>query len=125
MRFRFQGSRSVIAGTLVALFLALSFNAHACLVPLFDAPGSAMTNGCSAPGEQPVRQFCETYKTLAVQSVDESKTGMDIQIICAASIDRGLSPVHSGTAFHDGRFLAPSAIDPPRDLLLEASVLRI
>jgi|SRR5581483_5944255 hypothetical protein len=123
MRFRFQGSRSVIAGTLVVLFLALSFNAHACLVPLFNASGSAMTNGCSAPDEQPVWQFCDTYKTLGVQSTDESTAGIDSQSICVAILD--LSTPLLGAASHGGRLSEHPAVGPPLDLLLKTSVLRI
>jgi hypothetical protein len=123
MRLRSHGFRSLIAGTLVVLFLALSFNAHACLVPLFNASGSAMTNGCSTPDEQPVRQFCDTYKTLGVQSTDESTEGIDSQIICAAILD--LSTPLLGAASHGGRLSEHPAVGPPRDLLLKTSVLRI
>lgn len=123
MRLRSQGVRSLTAGTIVALFLALSFNAHACLVPLFSASGAAMANGCSSPDEQPVRQFCETYKTLAVQSSDELTPGIDSQIICTASGD--VSAPDLGTAVSGGWWSEHPAAGPPPDLLLKTVVLRI
>lgn len=116
--------RSGLAGTLVVLFLALSFNAYACLVPLFNASSAAMTSGCSTPDEQPVRQFCDTYKTLGVQSTDESTAGTDSQIICAAILD--LSTPRRGLAvYYVGRLSEHPAVGPPCDLLLKTSVLRI
>ena len=81
MRIRSHRALSVLAGTLIVLFFALSFNAYACLLPVNDATATSMGNGCSTPEEQPVSQFCDTFKTLGVQSTDTLHLNSDYQTI--------------------------------------------
>jgi hypothetical protein len=123
MRVCFQDSRSVIAGTIVVLFLALSFNAYACLLPVNGITATAMENGCSTPDEQPQRQFCDVFKTLNVQSTVEFHSTFDNQTICSedtASLSLLLSLASPGSRLYDH-----PADGPPQDLLLKISVLRI
>jgi hypothetical protein len=109
--------------SLILLFAGLSFNAYACLLPLFDIPASTMGSGCSTPDEQPVRQFCDAFKTLSVESGVELFAYPDSQTISsedAASLFRLL--IHaSATSFSSDH--PPES--PPQDILLRISVLRI
>ena len=52
----------------ICLFLALSFNAYACLVPIFGPLQTTQKTDCAKPGQEPVSQFCDGFKTLALQS---------------------------------------------------------
>src|SRR5438445_8849393 len=58
-----------IAATLTVVYLLLSFNAYACLLPM--AVGAVMEQGsdCAKPQEQPARQQCDAFKTISVQTV--------------------------------------------------------
>ena len=58
-----------IAVTLAVVYLLLSFNAYACLLPM--SGGAVMEKGsdCAKPQEQPARQQCDAFKTLSVQTV--------------------------------------------------------
>ena len=60
----------LLALFLIGLFLAFSFNAYACVVPVYTNMPVTQTQGsdCTMPGEEPVTQFCDGFKTLAVQS---------------------------------------------------------
>lgn len=53
---------------LIGLFLAFSFNAYACMVPVFAKMPVTQVSDCTMPGEEPVTKFCDGFKTLAVQS---------------------------------------------------------
>src|SRR5437867_9709388 len=75
-------ARGFLAGFVVLLFLGLSFNAYACLVPLFGASDVTMGSACSAPEEQLVRQFCDVFKTLGVQSSPEFQPAIDSLTFC-------------------------------------------
>ena len=59
----------LIAATLAALYVLLSFNAYACLLPM--AGGAMMEKGsdCAKPQEQPAGRLCDAFKTLGVQTV--------------------------------------------------------
>jgi len=57
-----------MAVALVILFFAFSFNAYACLLPINGGPVTGMQNGCPDSQEQPVRQICDSFKTLGVQA---------------------------------------------------------
>ena len=57
-----------LAVFLISLFLLLSFNAYACLVPMFDSMQVSQAKDCAVPGEEPISQFCDGFKTLALQS---------------------------------------------------------
>lgn len=72
MREGFNYSRSFLAATIAVFLLAFSFNAYACLLPLSGTTDAAMANGCSTPVEQPVRQLCDAFKILGVESSSQS-----------------------------------------------------
>ena len=72
MRLGSHYFRSFLAATIVVFLLAFSFNAYACLLPLAGTTDASMANGCSTPEEQPVRQLCDAFKTLGVESSPQS-----------------------------------------------------
>lgn len=53
---------------LIGLFLAFSFNAYACVVPVYPDVSPTQGRDCAVPGEEPISQFCDGFKTLALQS---------------------------------------------------------
>lgn len=124
MRVRFHHARSVLGCTLVVLYVALSFNAYACLLPVNGATAARMGDGCSTPDAQPVSQFCDAFKTLGVQSVDKQIHLDNVcQTICPEDT---ASLAHLAILAPDGsRSSDHPAFGPPQDLLLKISVLRI
>jgi hypothetical protein len=123
MRVRSHRSGSVLACTLIVLLFALSFNAYACLLPVSGVPAAAMGNGCSTPDEQPVYQFCDTFKTLGVQSADKLHLTSDCQTIC--SEDTASLALLVMLTSDSSRLYDHPTVGPPQDLLLKISVLRI
>ena len=122
MQVHSHRSPSGLAGILFVLFIALSCNAYACLLPVNGVTAAAMGNGCSIPDEQPVNQYCAAFKTLDVQSADKLPLNRDFQTIC--------SQVTASSA-HLVILTSPSnplsdhpTVGPPQDILLKISVLR-
>ncbi len=116
-------ARTSLVSALILLFVGLSFNAYACLLPVNGVTAAAMGNGCSTPDEQPVYQFCDTFKTLSVQSAPELYPPIDCQTVGSEGIS-SLSPLMILTS-HSSRLSDHPADGPPQDLLLKISVLRI
>lgn len=116
-------ARGFLVGFLVLLFLGLSFNAYACLVPLFGVADMAMGNGCSDPEEQPVRQFCDAFKTLGVQPPTELHLALDCQALCPEDIT-SLSVLFSLTA-QSSRAYAHPEDSSSQNLLVKTIVLRL
>jgi hypothetical protein len=123
MRVHSRRAPSVLAGILVVLFFALSFNAYACLLPVNGVTVGAMGNGCSTPDEQPVSQFCDAFKTLGIQSADKLHFSSDCQTIC--SEDTASLALLAILASDSIRLSDHPTVGPPQDLLLKISVLRI
>ena len=123
MRVHAHRAPSVLAGILVVLFFALSFNAYACLLPVNGVTAGAMGNGCLTPDEQPVSQFCDAFKTLGVQSADKLHLNSDSQTICVQDT-ASLAPLVIHTS-PSSRLSDHPTVAPPQDLLLKISVLRI
>jgi hypothetical protein len=114
---------SLLAVTLVLLFLGLSFNAYACLLPLNGASASAMGNGCPSQDEHPARQFCDTFTTLGVQASPQADPASNYQTLChedTASLFHLLSLSASSSRAYDC-----STDAAPQDLLVKTSVLRL
>jgi hypothetical protein len=123
MRIRSHRVISVLACTLIVLFLVLSFNAYACLLPVNGVTVGAMGDGCSTPDEQPVSQFCDAFKTLGVQAADKLPLNSDYQALCpedtaSLALLVILTPYNNRSSDHP-------TVSPPQDLLLKISVLRI
>ena len=123
MQIHAHRSLSVLAGTLVVLFFALSFNAYACLLPVNGGTVAPMSTGCSTPDEQPVSQFCDAFKTLGVQSADKLPLNSDCQALCPEdTASLALLVIHTSPS---SRLSDHPTVGIPRDLLLKISVLRI
>ena len=123
MRVYSHRAPSLLAGTLVVLFFALSFNAYACLLPVNGVTAAAMGNGCSTPDEQPVSQYCDAFKTLGVQSADKLHLTSDCQTLCPEdTASLALLGIHTSPS---SRLSNHPTVAPPQDLLLKISVLRI
>lgn len=123
MRIHSHRSPSGLAGILFVLFIALSFNAYACLLPVNGVTAAAMGNGCSTPDEQPVNQYCAAFKTLDVQSADTRHLNRDCQPICSQdTASLALLVIHPSPS---SRLSDHPTVGPPQDLLLKISVLRI
>jgi hypothetical protein len=123
MQIRSHRALSVLAGTLIVLFFALSFNAYACLLPVNGTTATSMENACSTPEEQPVSQFCDTFKTLGVQSTDTLHLNSDYQTIC--SEDTASLALLAVLASDGSRLSDHPLAGSPQDLLLKISVFRI
>ena len=120
-----RSGRVTVAGMLILLFLGFSFNAYACLVPLYGTAGSAMGHGCSTPDEQSARRFCDAFKTLSVQSAAELPPPHEIDGQPIGSEDTALWSVRVSRTAHSRRVCEPPADGPPQDLFLKTSVLRL
>ena len=108
---------------LVLLFAGLSFNAYACLIPLFGTPATSMRNGCPTSEEPPVREFCDAFKTLTVPNSSDSYVASD---------DQAFYPDASAFSFQLLNLPATNRLTyyhpdhaPPRDVLLKTTVLRL
>jgi hypothetical protein len=123
MRIRSHRVVSVLVGTLVVLFLVLSFNAYACLLPVNGVTVGAMGDGCSTPDEQPVSQFCDAFKTLGVQAADKLPLDSNSQANCSEDTASLVLLVFLTSS--SSRLSDHPAVSPPQDLLLKISVLRI
>jgi len=123
MRIHSHRGLSVLAGALIVLFFALSFNAYACLLPVNGGTANAMGDGCSTPDEQPVSQFCDTFKTLGVQSADKLHLNSDCQVLCPE--DTASLALLAILTSSNNRLSDHPSVGPPQDLLLKISVLRI
>jgi hypothetical protein len=115
--------RKLAVGALVLIFLTLSFNAYACLVPVFGTAMASMGNGCSDPNEQPVREFCDSFKTFSVQSVVKPVSAIDHHVICPEET-AFLSFLFNLPA-RESRFHNHPANSPPQQFLVKTTVLRI
>ena len=117
MRIHAHRSLSVLAGTLIVLFFALSFNAYACLLPM---NGMAAGMGCSTSDEQ---QYCDMFKTVGVESADKFPLNSDCQTI--RSEDTVSLPLLINLISYSNLLSDHPTIGLPKDLLLEISILRI
>jgi hypothetical protein len=119
-----QCARRLLIGTLILLFFGLSFNAYACLVPLFATANTAMKNGCGTPQEQPTRQFCDAFKNPATQASPELQPLKYHHTFDLADTTQ-LSLLFDGPVpDHD----LPDYVfqkGPPLDVLLKTTVLRL
>ena len=57
-----------LASVIIFVYFILAFNAYACLVPLYGGQADQYSD-CSIPQEQSAQQYCDDFKSLAVQSV--------------------------------------------------------
>ena len=113
----------VFAGALVLLLLIFSFNAYACVLPLFGVPQAAMGGSCADPQDQPVRQFCDTFTTLGLHAASDFHLSVDAQVMSpgeAALLTSliSLSPLIPSSQGYPAQ-------RPPQDAVVRTTVLRI
>jgi hypothetical protein len=63
--------RRTFSIVLAVVFVLLSFNAYACLVPLYGGVNVEQGSDCSMPQEKAARQHCDAFKTLGVQAATQ------------------------------------------------------
>ncbi len=117
----FMKAQQILILCLLVLFFGFSFNAHACLVPVQSA--ATMGNGCAEPGQEPARQFCDTFKSLGPQSVSDSPHPFPTHSLDVFSANLTTSLHHSVVLSRCGPH-CPSGAAPP-DILSITTVLRI
>jgi hypothetical protein len=120
-RARLQSKTFLIAGLLL-LFFAFSFNAYACLVPLFGTAPMAGAWDCPTEQSQTARQFCDAFKTLGFNG--STDVHLDAGTLVSLWSDPDLVPDPSSLAAELAWLFEP---DPPfsNDLLLKTTALRI
>jgi hypothetical protein len=108
---------------LIGLFLAFSFNAYACVVAVYPTVSVTPVSDCTKPGKEPVTQFCDGFKTLAVQSGADMPSSNLSNLVLAVN----LCPVFSDAVATSPFLLTPAseAPSPPRDIHILISVFRI
>ena len=109
-----------MASLLILLLLGVSFNAYACLLPLFGLNSGDMSGGCAQPNEESARKFCDTFKTGGVQTKPGSALD-SVLIHCCESIPARIAPGFETSKNH---VQALSSL-PVEDLLIKVSLLRI
>lgn len=108
---------------LIGLFLSFSFNAYACLVPIYGGMKVSLGSDCAMPGEEPASQFCDGFKSLAVQSSSDIPSGGLSHFALAANP----SSLFHTPATSNQFLLLPvrTFLPPPEDILVLISVFRI
>ena len=125
MRLSSYHSGSFLAATIVVFLLVFSFNAYACLLPLSGTDDVSMANGCSTPVEQPVRQLCDAFKTLGVESSPQaSSLHMDHHWSAADQAPAALPAVSYRLARISSPYHSLESSSPPHQSL-PSTVLRI
>ena len=114
-------AKGLTATGLMVIYFLLSFNAYACLVPLYGGQ-AAQPSDCSMPQEQSAQQYCDNFKSLAIQSVSSPQSlgdvvALPVAVECSPPVQESLS---SRNLFTRGGS-PPFAQDP----LALTSVLRL
>ncbi len=114
--------RALLAISLITLLLAFSFNAYACLLPLYGGVATPQGSACSAADEQPARQFCDTYKILGIPAASDLPLPTDEEAsLLALSAPQALLSLLPDRVSHPVSANASPPLEPP----LRSSVLRI
>ncbi|GJL65744.1 MAG: hypothetical protein NPIRA05_07150 [Nitrospirales bacterium] len=112
-----------LALLLIILFLLFSFNAYACVVPIYGGMQVSQDSDCTKPGEEPALQFCDGFKSLAIQanfdipSEWSSFILLDGNVPSLTSIEVATNPLPP--------IVAQGQSVPPKDTLVLISVFRI
>jgi hypothetical protein len=115
--------QTLLALFLLTLFLAFSFNAYACLIPIYGGVKVNQGSDCTKPGEEPAAQFCNGFKSLAFKSSpDVSSAGVSHSVLA------GNIPSLFPDTIPISRFCPipeHGQCPPPKDMLVLISVFRI
>ena len=113
----------LIAISLAVVYLLLAFNAYACFVPLYGEAQAAKGSDCAMPKEPPVRDACDAFKAIGVQSLSSTQPLSDChsQVVVGEPVAVPiLASVQSSRYEFSGN---PPFLD--RDPLSLTSILRI
>ena len=110
--------RKILAVFLAGLFFSFSFNAYACLVPIYSGMEVTQGSDCTKPGEESASQFCDGFKSLAVQSSSEIPSGEISHFALVENL-----PSSTTSPFLSISEQGQSV--PPKDTLVLISVFRI
>ncbi len=116
-------SSKLLAVLLIGLFLSFSFNAYACLIPIYGDRDLVPESDCTTPGKEPSAQFCDGFKSLAVQASSDMPSGELSQFVIV-----GKDSTLFGDFQTSYKILHPAAqkhIPPSEDILVLISVFRI
>ena len=113
----------LLALFLIILFLAFSFNAYACLVPIYGGMKVHQGSDCTMPGEEPASNFCDGFKTLAVQSSCDLPSGELSHFFLAGNTPSFFPAPVTSTQFLP--LMTNVDLPPPGDILVLISVFRI
>jgi len=116
-------SRSALASLLTILLFLFSFNAFACLVPIYGGAHAMEGSNCSQPGEESAKQFCDHFKKLAVQTTQE--VNPVVVQDCTPAWEMTPPVVAFGKTDNLFALTTVSIHSPPPDILILISVLRI
>lgn len=108
---------------LIGLFLSLSFNAYACLVPIYGGMKVSQGSDCSTPDEKSASQFCDVFKSLAVQSSSDIPSGGLSHFVLAGNVPSLFSA--SATSSQIIRMPTTNFLPDSGDILVLISVFRI
>ena len=115
--------RSHLAISLAVLYLALSFNAYACLLPLYGGVEAAQGSDCAMPKEPPVRDACDAFKAIGVQSLSAAQPLSDCHAQVVLGEPVAVTVLASVQSRHYDFSGSPPFLD--RDPLSLTSILRI
>ena len=115
--------RSHLAISLAIFYFALSFNAYACLLPLYGGVEVVQGSDCAMPKEPPVRDACDAFKTIGVQSLSAAQplTGYHFQSIAGEPVSAPILVSVQSRHYN----LSGSSPFLDRDPLSLTSILRI
>ena len=108
---------------LAAVYFLLAFNAYACFVPLYGDVQVAKGSDCAMPKEPPVRDACDAFKAIGVQSLSSAQPLTD----CHSQVVVGEPVAVQMPALVQSRHYDFSGSPPflERDPLSLTSILRI
>jgi len=110
-----------IAVFLVAIYFLLSFNAYACLVPLYGGAAVEKTSDCAMPQNPPVQDPCASFKSIGVQTHTTFQPFIS-DVFSHHPLD---DIIQTFTSIRLHRFAAISESPHPLEVLTLTSVLRI
>lgn len=112
-----------IAAASAVLYFLLSLNAYACLVPLYGGAQAASGSDCAMPKKPPVRDACDAFKAIGIQSLSSAQPLPD----CHSQVVVGEPASVSIPALVQSRHYDFSGSPPflDRDPLSLTSILRI
>lgn len=113
----------VIAFSMVAVYVLLAFNAYACLIPLYGGVQVEKGRDCAMPKEQPVRDACDSFKSIGVQTLSSANPLPDSHFQHVVSEPSPVSTVVVALSRHHEFSGSPPFLD--RDPFSLTAILRI